>query len=364
LINIASEVMNLPFYIRILLLPFGLIYKWILAIRNLVFDNGWLLSTSFKLPIISVGNLSVGGTGKTPHIEYLISLLSNEYHLATLSRGYGRATKGFLIANEFTKVEDISDEPMQFYQKFKNIKVAVHENRVEGVQQILTNEKITQIILLDDAFQHRKIKPGLQILLTAFDDLYIHDWVLPAGKLRESISGAQRANIIIVTKCPSDLTIQMAQIITKKLKLNPNQKIFFSAFTYGNCYDLWTRKGVDLEADKIIVYTAIANNKALLAHVFSNAKARIEVVAFKDHYFFAPKDIESLLMKYKQMVGEKVLILTTEKDATRLLMYKKEFSEAQIQIVVQPIQAQILLNQSLLFNQSIFSYIQSFDLKK
>src|SRR6187551_1461615 len=194
-------------FLRKILFPFAILYGFITGIRNFLFDIGILISYSFDVPIIAVGNLSVGGTGKTPQIEYLIRLLSDKYKVATLSRGYKRQSEGFVLANENSDALELGDEPFQFYQKFKNIQVAVDANRKNGIEQLLTNSNPPEIILLDDAFQHRKVKAGFYIMLTSYGDLYSNDFMLPTGNLRESRSGAQRANIVIVTKCPVNLSL-------------------------------------------------------------------------------------------------------------------------------------------------------------
>ena len=202
--------------LRKILFPFSILYGFITSIRNFLFDIGVLKSYSFDLPIIAVGNLSVGGTGKTPQIEYLIRLLSDKYKVATLSRGYKRQSEGFILANEISDAKQLGDEPFQFYQKFKNIQVAVDANRKNGIEQLLSNSDAPEIILLDDAFQHRKVKAGFYIMLTSYGDLYANDFMLPTGNLRESRSGAQRANIIIVTKCPSSLSLDAQNNIKKQ----------------------------------------------------------------------------------------------------------------------------------------------------
>jgi tetraacyldisaccharide 4'-kinase len=194
--------------LRNILFPFAILYGFITSIRNFLFDKGILKSTSFDIPIIAVGNLSVGGTGKTPQIEYLIRLLSDKYQVATLSRGYKRQSEGFVLASSSSNAEILGDEPFQFYQKFPNIQVAVDADRTNGIIQLLSQNEKPQVILLDDAYQHRKVKAGFYILLSSYGDLYADDFMLPTGNLRESRSGANRANIVIVTKCPKDLSDQ------------------------------------------------------------------------------------------------------------------------------------------------------------
>ena len=217
--------------LRKILYPFAVLYGFITSFRNFLFDKGILKSHSFDLPIIAVGNLSVGGTGKTPQIEYLIRLLSPTNKIATLSRGYKRKSGGFILADASSNAEILGDEPFQFYQKFPNILVAVDANRKNGIEQLI---QISQpdIILLDDAFQHRKVKAGFYILLTAYNDLYANDFILPTGNLRESRSGAERANIVVVTKCPPNLSDKEKNDIERKLQLESLQKLFFTSIAY------------------------------------------------------------------------------------------------------------------------------------
>src|SRR5690606_16917239 len=274
--------------LRKILFPLSLIYATITSVRNFLYDRGIKKSTSFDLPIIAVGNLSVGGTGKTPMVEYLIRLLSGKYKLATLSRGYKRKSKGFLLANATTKMEEIGDEPFQYHSKFKKIKVAVDENRVEGVAKILEMLPETEIVLLDDAFQHRKIKAGFYIMLTAYDDLFYKDCVLPAGNLRESRSGVKRADVVVVTKCPTDLTPEKIQEIKSKIACD-DENIFFSIIQYS---PIVTNGKVDLEIselkDKFIAVAGIAKPK----YFYDYLKCSTEnCLTFPDHHSFTEKDL-------------------------------------------------------------------------
>ena len=218
--------------LRKILFPFAILYGFITTVRNFLFDKGILKSTTFNVPVIAVGNLSVGGTGKTPQIEYLIRLLSDKHKVATLSRGYKRKSDGFVLADANSNAEILGDEPFQFYQKFPNIQVAVDADRTNGITQLLSQNEKPDIILLDDAYQHRKVKAGFYILLTSFGDLYADDFMLPTGNLRESRSGANRANIVVVTKCPSNLSNEKQEEIRLKLNLSCSQQIFFTFIDY------------------------------------------------------------------------------------------------------------------------------------
>ncbi|MFB9108094.1 tetraacyldisaccharide 4'-kinase [Flavobacterium gyeonganense] len=298
--------------LRKILFPFAVLYGFITSIRNFLFDKGILKSTSFDLPVIAVGNLSVGGTGKTPQIEYLIRLLSNQYKVATLSRGYKRKSEGFILANSTSNAEILGDEPFQFYQKFPNIQVAVDANRTNGIVQLLLQKSKPEIILLDDAYQHRKVKAGFYILLTAFDDLYADDFILPTGNLRESRSGARRANIVIVTKCPKNLSDVKQEEIRLKLKLNCSQQLYFTFIEYDDAiYNI---------EDKIAVTEIKSESKVLLAGIakpkpfFDFLKTENdECLIFPDHHHFSETDLNEIQNKAQ---GKK--IITTEKDYVRL----------------------------------------------
>ena len=298
--------------LRKILFPFAVLYGLITAIRNFLFDKGILKSYTFDLPIIAVGNLSVGGTGKTPQIEYLIRMLSENYDIATLSRGYKRKSDGFLLANSTSTAEVLGDEPFQFYTKFKNIQVAVDANRKNGIEQLLLQTKKPEVILLDDAYQHRKVKAGFYILLTSFGDLYSDDFMLPTGNLRESRSGAKRANVIIVTKCPYTLSSASQKDIRSKLNLSVNQELYFTFIAYDNF--------VFGENQKINVNEIKESSKLLVAGIakpepfFDYLQNTNDVcLSFPDHHHFSENDILDIK---KNSINR--IIITTEKDYVRL----------------------------------------------
>ena len=299
-------------YLRKILFPFALIYGLITSLRNFLFDKNILKSHSFDLPVIAVGNLSVGGTGKTPQIEYLIRLLSDKYRVATLSRGYKRKSEGFVLADSNSNAEILGDEPFQYFQKFPNIQVAVDANRSNGIEQLLNIAPKPEIILLDDAYQHRKVKADLYILLTAYNDLYTDDYLLPMGNLRESRSGAHRAKIVIVTKCPPLLSMQERTKIKKKLNLQPDQQLFFTSVNYDEF--------VFSANSKIAVSEIKKNEKVLIAGIakpepfFDYLKNTNDLVMkFPDHHHFSPNDIAEIRNK-----AQNKPIITTEKDYVRL----------------------------------------------
>ena len=298
-------------FVRKILFPMAPIYYVITWLRNLCYDIGIFKSKSYNIPIICVGNLSAGGTGKTPMIEYLIRLLKSNYKVATLSRGYKRNTKGFFIADENSSALKIGDEPFQLHQKFKDVIVIVDGNRQNGIAKLLDLQESPEIILLDDAFQHRKVKAGLNILLTTYDKLYIDDFMLPTGNLREPKSGAKRAQIIVVTKCPNDLNEDEKQNIITKLKLLSTQEVFFSSIKYSETiYSSKINKPLlNLKQEKFILVTGIASPKLLLNYLKSNGY-NYEHLNFTDHHNFTDNELK--------MLNKKPLILTTEKDYMRL----------------------------------------------
>lgn len=300
--------------LRKILFPFALLYDGITRLRNFLYDKQLLKSTSFPIPVICVGNLNVGGTGKTPMIEYLIRLLKDDHRLAVLSRGYKRKTSGFQEVLTTHTAEEVGDEPLQFKQKFSEITVAVDANRVRGIQEL---QKSADVILLDDAFQHRKVKPSFSILLTAYDDLYTDDWLLPMGNLRESASGVQRADCIVVTKCPQDLSETAQREIVKKLKPNQRQQVFFAAISYADtiCNIDEKRPLSDLKQIPFTLVTGIAN-PAPLVNFLKQQEFNFEHLKYPDHHHFSQNELRQL--------EEKECILTTEKDFVRLMPFLKK----------------------------------------
>jgi tetraacyldisaccharide 4'-kinase len=296
--------------LRYLLFPFAVLYGWITSVRNFLYDTKILKSYSFDVPVIVVGNLSVGGTGKTPQIEYLIRLLSPNYKLATLSRGYKRKSKGFILANSNANAEILGDEPFQIHQKFPQIQVAVDADRKNGIEQLLSSKLKPEVILLDDAFQHRRVKAGFYILLSAYADLFYNDFMLPKGNLRESRSGIKRANVIIITKCPKDLS-EIAQKVIK-VKIGAEVSVFFSYIDYDYLvYNQNERKKLSeiMSLDKLVV-AGIAKPEPFFKHLnVTNG----ECMVFPDHHFFTEKDIQQIEEKAKNKI-----IITTEKDYVRL----------------------------------------------
>src|SRR5690606_1240892 len=300
--------------LRILLLPFALLYQLITWVRNRLYDIGLKPSASFDLPLINVGNLTVGGTGKTPMVEYIIRLLSERYKVATLSRGYKRDTKGFRIASPGDNAATIGDEPFQFYRKFKDrITVSVGEDRAFAIPSLLHEHNDTEVILLDDAYQHRKIKPSFNILITDYNRPFYTDFLLPAGRLRESRSGAKRADVVVVTKCPDSITSQEAINMEASIRNYVNKPIFFSSIIDGT--PLPFAKTISSFTSKIILLTGIAQPKPLVDYVSQNFTL-VEHIQFPDHYAYKLGDLEMLRNKVRAISD--VTILTTEKDMVKL----------------------------------------------
>ncbi len=304
---------------RKLLLPLSGLF-WIgVSIRNLLYKMGLLRSQTFKIPVICVGNLSVGGTGKSPHVILVADLIKEELDLAMLSRGYGRKTSGLVIANYGSKVYDIGDEPLQFFNRFKNkIVVAVSENRIIGINHLIKYYK-TQGILMDDGFQHRQVKPGYSILLTDFHDLYTSDYLLPAGNLREPRSGARRADIIVVTKCPDAFSVKQRDAILAKISPRPHQKVYFSKIVYSNSAIgyRFTLESDEWREYEVVLVTGIANSKPFVDFVKERFKT-VHHLEFSDHHNFSVADIQKIDHQLDKIKALHKVILTTEKDYMRL----------------------------------------------
>ena len=320
--------MKLLRYILFPVVPFYYLVTWL---RNKCYDLGVFKSTSYNFPVICVGNLSVGGTGKTPMIEYLIRLLSSEYKLATLSRGYKRKTDGFIVADTHTTVADIGDEPFQFYNKFKDVIVSVDANRVEGIAHLRELATVPEVVLLDDAFQHRKVKAGFYIMLTAYDKLYATDFVLPTGDLREPRSGAKRANIIVVTKCPTGISVDEKNRIKALLQVASHQTVVFSEIMYANTMvSLKSEEPLAHLKDKpFTLVTGIAKAQPLVDYLKAKG-LEFQHMNFKDHHDFTEKEICTLKAQ--------AFILTTEKDFMRL---SADFKSSKTPLFYLPIEVQI-----------------------
>lgn len=355
------------FRIHHCLLPLSYLYGWGVSVRNKLYDWNWKKANSFDLPVICIGNLSVGGTGKTPHTEYLIRLLQqNGLQVATLSRGYKRHTKGYLLADAHSSAAQIGDEPCQMKRKFPEVQVAVDEDRCHGIEQLrqLRHPPI-DVVLLDDAFQHRAVKAGLNILLTDYNRLFCDDCLLPAGRLRESISGKNRAQLVIVTKCPDNIKPIDFNIISKKLNLYPYQKLFFSGFRYGDLQPLGNpdnRRSRPLKhftgEEEILLVTGIASPTPLVEKL-KQYTPHVKLLAFDDHHDFTPRDLKLITEQLLRMKEGKRYLITTEKDAVRLAAHPHFNETLKNGSYLLPIEIEILQNQQEIFNQNIIGYVRT-----
>ena len=306
-----------------------------------------------------MGNLAAGGTGKTPMTEYLIRLLKNDYKTATLSRGYKRKTAGFAIADKDTTALEIGDEPMQFHQKFPDIAVAVGEERIVAIPLLLHERPETEVIILDDAFQHRQVRAGLNIILTEYANLYTRDFILPAGDLRDVRSSSKRADIIIVTKCNADLSETEKKAIISELGAGADQTIYFTKRIYSKPYHLFTKEIINIEHDYgILLVCGIANPRPLKEHLTRHADS-YDMLRYADHHIFHSNDLQDIRQHFKKIKSDKKLVLTTEKDAVRLEKFEKELTDFPIYVV--PIEHQFLFNEADNFNAEVRAFIKNFN---
>ena len=342
------------------LLPLSWLYGLGVRFRNFLFDVGILKSQDYKVPIISVGNITVGGTGKTPHVEYLAKLLKDQFKVAVLSRGYKRKSHGYVLADKNTPMRQIGDEPYQMRQKFPGITVAVDKNRRRGIAR-LTEDDTIDVILLDDAFQHRYVKPGINILLVDYHRLIIYDKLLPAGRLREPLPGKNRADIVIVTKCPKELKPMEYRVITRAMNLYAYQTLYFSTLEYGELRPVFpqVRSSLtlsQLSSHNVLLLTGIASPRQLSEDLKPLVKS-ITPMAFADHHHFTQKDLLRLSATFEAMPSPKVII-TTEKDATRLNDAGELGDELRKAFYVIPVNIKFMLEQEDLFNQNIIGYVR------
>jgi tetraacyldisaccharide 4'-kinase len=343
--------------LRLLLFPFSILYGIGVIIRNFAYDYGVLKSHKFDLPIICVGNLSVGGSGKSPMTEYLINLLKWNFTLAAVSRGYGRKTSGFHFVEIDDLVENTGDEPLQMKRKFEGISVVVCENRVEAIEHIAWEN---DLIILDDAFQHRSLNPGLSILLFEYSFFQSFQTLLPAGNLREPMFAKDRASIIIITKCPQNITEHQKQAISKRINLKTDQSLFFSYLRYGKLKSVFEdRLSRDLsslnDSVNLILLTGIANPKPLLDQ-FNAMQIKVIHHEYPDHYNFTERNIVKLVNAFKKLGSGDNLIITTEKDAQRLnsMKFKNYFSN--IPLFYLPVEADFAEAEKVVFNNLIIKY--------
>lgn len=350
---------------NILLYPVSLIYSVITGVRNLLFDKGFFSQQKFNLPVICVGNITVGGTGKTPHTEYLVNLLSKQFHVATLSRGYLRKSKGFRIVSPSDNIINTGDEPLQICRKFPGAVVAVDRDRVNGVKSILKERPGTEVIILDDGFQHRRIIPGLTILLTDFGRLMMNDHLLPYGQLRESVSNMSRADIILVTKSPEDLLPVRRRIIVKEINKAPWQNLYFTSLEYKDPLPVFNNTGMkkfqlpehENSEQGIVLLTGIANPLPLKEHLAAYFREIVHI-SFPDHHKFSEKDLAGISEAFDNLRSPEKFIITTEKDAVRLREFTNIAEQIRSSTWYIPVGVKFLNDDKAEFDNLIFEYVR------
>lgn len=351
--------------------PLSWLYGLVITLRNILFDCGILRSESFDVPVISVGNLTAGGTGKTPHTEYLIRLFGRQFQVAVLSRGYKRKSHGFKLAEANTPMRDIGDEPYQMKEKYPFVRVAVDKKRTRGIKHLCSSElkPETDVVILDDAFQHRYVIPGVNILLMDYHRLIYYDQLLPAGRLREPRSSSQRADIVIVTKCPTYITPMEKRGIARSLEMQPWQKLYFTTFRYGNLQPVHM-PGQETEQDEmelsqlreakvnILLLTGIASPQQMEYDL--KKYCEFTAIHYADHHNFTKKDLAKVEAMARQLSqnGKPTIIVTTEKDAARLSTSRHHIDSATFHIYKLPIEVQFLDGQDEDFNQTILGYVK------
>lgn len=311
----------------LILYPISLCYGLGVATRNWMFNHGILPTHEYDIPVISVGNIAVGGTGKTPHTEYIVRALQDSHHIAVLSRGYKRSTKGFVLADKTTSTDEIGDEPMQMFRKFgAKATIAVCESRVQGIDRLLESDSKLNIIVLDDAFQHRYVKPTVSIVLTDYARPLHKDHLLPFGRLRESVSAINRADIVIVTKCPPTIRPMDMRLVKQQLNLYPYQKLYFSTFDYGQPIPVFPDAAQPCpnlkslsQSDTILSVTGIDNPRTFVKYL-RGFKPKVKTIRYGDHHDFTESDMYDIEQKFDSLTGRRKIILTTEKDAVRIQM--------------------------------------------
>ncbi len=346
---------------KVILFPFAWIYGWIIRLRHWLFDKNIISSSTFDIPTIGVGNLCLGGSGKTPFVEYLVRLLSDEYKIATLSRGYGRKTKGFLIVNQFSDFQDVGDEPMQFARKFAGkLTVAVDRKRKEGILHLMEDDNKLDLILLDDVLQHRYVKAGLNIMLTSFHKLYMEDYLIPVGTLRDTVQTAKQADAIIVTKTHSVLSPFTRRRVIEILNPLPHQKVYFSYLTYGDFVALPGLEGpkITKKLNTIVMFTGIANSYPLQEYLRDKCSDLI-VLDFPDHHVFSRKDLQLVVRSFDDAFSQNKIIVTTEKDSMRLMNspYLSELKNLPVFYV--PIEMKLHGTDAINFENQIRKYVKN-----
>ncbi|NDV69415.1 tetraacyldisaccharide 4'-kinase [Dysgonomonas sp. 25] len=344
------------------LLPISWLYGLVVCIRNKFFKWGILKRETFDVPVICIGNITVGGTGKTPHTEYLVRILRDKYRIAVLSRGYGRKTKGFILADDKSTSRQIGDEPLQIKQKFPDIMVAVDAKRTRGIKNLLALEKPPEVILLDDAFQHRYVKPSYTIILTNYNRPAYLDKLLPAGRLRESFGHIYKANMIVVTKCPDDLKPIDYRLMMHEINPYPFQSVFFTRFAYKQLVPVFVKKKdtlplPSLKGMDVLLVTGIASPATMIKEL-QHYTSKIHEMTYPDHYVFKNKDIKKIKERFDAIQSDNKIIITTEKDATRLVLFDEMDKELKKSLYYLPIEVSFVENEQL-FRDKILEHIKA-----
>ena len=342
------------------LLPLSKLYGFAVSLRNTMFNIGLLKSRAFDIPVISVGNITVGGTGKTPHVEYLIRLLHDTFHVAVLSRGYKRVSKGYIKATPQSTMPEIGDEPYQMKQKFPDITVAVDKDRCHGIEQLMADDQQLDVVLLDDAFQHRYVKPGINILLVDYHRLIIYDELLPAGRLREPLEGKERADIVIITKCPKDLKPMEYRVVTKAMNLYPYQQLYFTTIDYDRLQPLFHREQAEKELHEladvhVLLLTGIGSPEQV-QHDLQPYAPHLATLTFADHHVFNGKDVQLINETFEALPSPSIIV-TTEKDATRLQEAEGLSEHVRANLYILPIRICFMQEQGESFNNYIINYV-------
>ncbi len=346
--------------LKVLLYPVSLLYGLIVSIRNKLYDFKIFKSKEFDIPVISIGNITVGGTGKTPHTEYLIKLLKENYRVAELSRGYKRKTQGFKIVETTSTVDEVGDEPLQMKRKYPSVTVSVCENRVIGVEQLMDMKPVPDVVILDDAFQHRRITPGINILLIDYNKPIKDDYLLPLGKLRESKLQARRANIIIITKCPNEITPITRRIMAKDVRLYPYQDLYFTTMVYGQLCPVYPEaKPMDLFNDPrymdILTVAGVAAPEYVIRHI-SQITSEVDSIIYPDHYNYTNEDIRKIMLRFDQLKNPLKIIVTTEKDTVRLRQLELPIEMRRV-LYYLPVQVKFLDREGKQFDKKILDFV-------
>jgi tetraacyldisaccharide 4'-kinase len=353
-------VKNINLLLRLLLWPFSVLYGLIIVFRNLLYESGFLKSASFDIPVIAVGNLSVGGTAKTPHIEYLIRLLAPYYRIAVLSRGYKRKSRGYRLIHPDDSAHLAGDEPILIKRKYPFVEVCVAENRMLAIPQLLAERPQVQLILLDDAFQHRSVKPSLSMLLTTYAHPYFSDFLLPAGRLREFPTADTRADFIVITKCPIDLSATDRNHFSEKIKPSEHQKIFYSHLNYGAVYNLMnpSEKKILNKNTDVYMFCGIASTDELENYLQTTVR-HYWLRHFPDHYYYDRYDLENIADAYNNIESDNKILLTTEKDAARLSDNRQWFIQKKLSIFALPVEVVFFEDDKITFEQEILNYLSA-----